>query len=65
MLQKFVNDFYRRIPCQTKAKLESQIDLIIECDELWSFVNSKENPVYVWLAIERTRRQIVGVPNRR
>lgn len=60
-LQKFVNDFYRRIPCQTEAKLESQIDLIIECDELWSFVKSKENAVYIWLAINRKSRQIVGV----
>ncbi len=60
-LQKFVNDFYRRIPCQVEAKLDSHLDLIIECDELWSFVNSKENPVYVWLAIERKSHQIVGV----
>lgn len=25
----------------------------IEYDEMWSFVNSKKNDVYIWLAIER------------
>jgi IS1 family transposase len=34
--------------------------LTIECDELWSFVFSKENKFYVWLAIDRTTREIVG-----
>lgn len=60
-LQKFVNDFYRCIPCQSKVTPETSLELVIECDELWSFVNSKENAVYVWLAINRKTRQIVGV----
>ena len=33
---------------------------MIECDELWSFVNSKKNEVYIWLAIDRNSRKIVG-----
>lgn len=60
-LQRFVNDFYRRIPCHTEVKPESSLDLLLECDELWSFVKSKENTVYIWLAIDRKTRQIVGV----
>jgi IS1 family transposase/transposase-like protein len=60
-LQKFVNNFYRCIPCQVKPKPKDSLDLVIECDELWSFVRSKENAVYVWLAINRKTQEIVGV----
>jgi hypothetical protein len=34
--------------------------LTIECDELWSFVFSKEHKFYVWLVIDRKTREIVG-----
>lgn len=33
---------------------------ILELDELWSFVAKKANKVWVWLAICRKTRQIVG-----
>ena len=32
----------------------------IEVDELWSFVGNKEVKTWVWLALERSSRQIVG-----
>jgi insertion element IS1 protein InsB len=35
-------------------------DLIIESDELWSYVNNKETPVYIWLAYDINTEQIVG-----
>jgi insertion element IS1 protein InsB len=35
--------------------------LILECDELWSFVGSKTNKQWVWLAMDRATREIVGV----
>lgn len=60
-LQSFVNNLYRHIPCQIMTQAENVLDLIIECDELWSFVKSKENAVYIWLAIERKTGQILGV----
>ena len=59
-LQKFVNNFYRRIPLWIKTKSEDSVDLVIECDELWSFVNSKENALYIWLAMVRKTREIIG-----
>ena len=31
-----------------------------ELDELWSFVGHKRRKVWLWLAIERARRHIVG-----
>jgi insertion element IS1 protein InsB len=34
---------------------------ILELDELWSFVVSKRNPVWIWLALERQSRRIVGI----
>jgi len=34
--------------------------LVIECNELWSFVDRKKNEVYIWLAIDRNSRKIVG-----
>jgi insertion element IS1 protein InsB len=35
--------------------------LTLECDELWSFVGNKRRQVWVWLAINRDTREIVGV----
>src|SRR5690349_5784150 len=35
--------------------------LILECDELWSFVGSKRRQKWIWLAINRETREIVGV----
>ena len=35
--------------------------MIIECDELWSFVGKRENKQWLWLAMERDSRRIVGL----
>ncbi len=35
--------------------------LVVEMDELWSFVGSKTHVVWIWLAIDRLTRRIVGV----
>lgn len=59
-LQNYVNKFYRSISFQTSSLVSCIEGLILECDELWSFVCSKENPVYLWLALDRSTRQIVG-----
>ncbi|MFH0924257.1 MAG: IS1 family transposase [bacterium] len=34
--------------------------ITIELDEMWSFVGSKENKQWIWLAIDRATSQIVG-----
>jgi insertion element IS1 protein InsB len=34
--------------------------LVIECDELWSFVGDKQNQQWVWLALDRDSKDIVG-----
>lgn len=35
--------------------------MTIQCDELWSFVDHKGNKQWVWLALDSTTREIVGV----
>jgi insertion element IS1 protein InsB len=37
-------------------------ELILECDELWSFVGSKHDPWWIWVALDwRTRRVVAMV----
>jgi IS1 family transposase len=40
---------------KTKGKL------VIQCDELWSFVGNKSNKQWVWLAIDQDTGEVVGV----
>ncbi len=34
--------------------------LTIECDEIWSFVNNKDNKVWIWTAKDTDSKKIVG-----
>jgi IS1 family transposase len=35
--------------------------LTIECDELWSFIGTKDDKQWLWLVLDRDTREIVGV----
>ena len=59
-LQNYVNNKYAAIPRQVNVSDKPKGKLTIECDELWSFVFSKINKVYIWLAIDRETKEIVG-----
>jgi IS1 family transposase/transposase-like protein len=59
-LQDYVNQRLARTPRQIKVSEKSPHQLTIECDEIWSFVDSKKNELYIWLAIDRKSRKIVG-----
>jgi insertion element IS1 protein InsB len=59
-LQNYVNNKYSLIPRQISVLAKARGKLIVECDELWSFVFSKQNKFYIWLAIDRKTREIVG-----
>ena len=59
-LQEYVNDTFRCVPQQVRVSGKSKGRLTIECDEMWSFVSSKENKQWIWLAIDRDTREIVG-----
>ena len=59
-LQDYVNPRLAHIPRQLKVSEKSHGQLTIECDEMWSFVDNKKNEVYIWLALDRNSREIVG-----
>ena len=59
-LPNYVNHKFSEVPRQVSVSGKTKGKLIIECDELWSFVFSKKNKFYVWLAIDRHTREIVG-----
>ncbi len=40
--------------------LPAQEGEVLELDEVWSFVGTKKNPVWIWLALCRRTRQIVA-----
>ena len=50
-------------PCPEKnqSNTEKKGKLTMQCDELWSFVDNKGNKQWVWLALDATTREIVGV----
>jgi IS1 family transposase len=59
-LQAYVNEKYRTVPREVHVRSKKG-RLTIECDELWSFVGNKEQKQWVWLAIDRDTREMVGV----
>ena len=60
-LQDYVNNKYASIDRVVKVKPQKKIRLNVECDELWSFVDSQQNQQWVWLAMDRETREIIGV----
>jgi len=59
-LQKYINRKYEETP-RTINTVKKKSRLTIECDEMWSFVGRKKNKQWIWLAIDRNSRRIVGV----
>lgn len=59
-LQDYVNQRLARTSRQIKLSEKLPARLTIECDEMWSVVDSKKNEVYIWLAIDRSSRKIIG-----
>jgi hypothetical protein len=55
------------LPPNMKQSLKKQLLLpkkkpsTVECDEMWSFVGNKKNKQWIWLAIDRNTREIIGV----
>jgi len=60
-LQYHVNDRYAQVPRQVTLSGGRTGPLVLECDELWSFVGNKGNKQWVWLALDRDTRAIAGV----
>ena len=59
-LQRFVNQFYQRLKRAANVLPKAQQSLTVQLDELWSFVKSKGEQQWVWLALDRDTREIIG-----
>lgn len=60
-LQDYVNNKSAQISQQVKVSDKLKLKLEIECDEAWSFVANKNNKQWIWLALDKKTREIVGV----
>lgn len=59
-LQRYVNAHYATIPQRVHVLPKARQRLNVQMDELWSFVDDKGNEQWVWLALDRDTREIVG-----
>jgi IS1 family transposase/transposase-like protein len=60
-LQYYVNNLYDNVPRKLTVLPKKKGHLTVECDEMWSFVGNKDNKQWIWLAIDRDTREIIGV----
>jgi IS1 family transposase/transposase-like protein len=60
-LQYYVNKKLGAVNRQVEVKSKKKGKLIIQCDEMWSFVGNKGNKQWIWLAIDGFTKEIVGV----
>lgn len=60
-LQDYVNKKYNAVPRAINLNPKKTGQLIIQCDEMWSFVGNKQKKYWIWLAIDVETGQIVGV----
>lgn len=59
-LQQYLNTFYKAVPRQVQVQPKAKGRLAVQMDELWSFVNSKGQQQWGWLALDVATREIVG-----
>jgi insertion element IS1 protein InsB len=61
-LQGYVNAKYCAIPHHVVVPPEGKyFQLIVECDEMWSFVGKKDKKQWLWFAKDRRTGYVVGV----
>lgn len=62
-LMHYLQGLFKELPSQLPIELpkDAEVDLwCLEADEMWSFVGKKANKQWIWLALARETRQIVG-----
>ncbi len=59
-LQNYINKKYEETPKKITF-IKEKGKLTIQCDEMWSFVGSKSEKQWIWLAIDQDSKEIVGV----
>lgn len=60
-LQRYVNAKAESVRQQVEVSVKPKKPLTVEMDELWFFVNEKDNEQWVWLAVDAATREMVGV----
>jgi transposase-like protein len=58
-LQNYVNNKLAAVPRQIRVSEKPKGKLIIECDEMWSFVYCKKIKVYIWQLIDIITTEII------
>ncbi|MGN7613663.1 IS1 family transposase [Magnetococcales bacterium HHB-1] len=61
-LQKYVNKKLESVPqtIEQQPSTTKKKFCLAELDEMWSFVENKDNKQWVWLAIDQCSRRIIG-----
>ena len=62
-LMSIVKEMWQAVPAELPVGdlADAQVEVFcVEADEMWSFVGSKDNVHWIWLAIERKTRLVVG-----
>ena len=64
-LLDFIDELIRELPENLNAAVVQENDdievAVLEADELWSYVGSKDNPQWLWLVIHSRTRQVVAM----
>lgn len=59
-LQKYVNHQAVYTAQIMDVNAPKKFQLILECDELWSFVGRKDHQQWLWIALEKLTRKVVA-----
>ena len=59
-LQEYVNEKYAAVPRKVEVTDKPKGRLTIQCDEMWSFVQNKDNKQWIWLAIDQNTKECIG-----
>lgn len=64
-LLEFIGELTKELPENLNAEVVSENDelevVVLEVDELWSYVGSKANPQWLWLVMHSKTRQVVAM----
>ena len=60
-LYNYVKKKYAKTPRKLKVVKKKKGKLIVQMDELWSFVDNKGNKQWVWIAIDAETREVIGL----
>lgn len=64
-LLEFIDGVIAELPENLNAEVVQEDDeievVVLEADELWSYVGSKENPQWLWLVMHSKTRQVISM----